>query len=64
MAKPVVDISCRFRSWSPLTTRFLTAEVLLSLSENTVRNYMFRSLDKLGTSNRVKVTFYAVRQQI
>lgn len=36
----------------------------LNLSENTVRNYMFRIFDKLGTSNRVELALYAVRQQI
>jgi DNA-binding NarL/FixJ family response regulator len=36
----------------------------LNLSENTVRNYMFRIFDKLGTSNRVELELYAVRQQI
>ena len=36
----------------------------LNLSENTVRNYMFRIFDKLGTSNRVELAIYAVRQQM
>ena len=36
----------------------------MSLSENTVRNYMFRIFDKLGTSNRVELALYAVRQQM
>lgn len=36
----------------------------MSLSENTVRNYMFRIFDKLGTSNRVELALYAVRQQL
>ena len=36
----------------------------MSLSENTVRNYVFRIFDKLGTSNRVELALYAVRQQM
>src|ERR1700674_1946273 len=36
----------------------------LNLSENTVRNYMFRIFDKLGTSNRVELALYAVQQKM
>jgi DNA-binding NarL/FixJ family response regulator len=36
----------------------------LSLSENTVRNYMFRIFDKLGTSNRVELARYAFQQKM
>jgi len=36
----------------------------LSLSENTVRNYMFRIFDKLGTSNRVELALYAFHQKM
>src|ERR1700674_370809 len=36
----------------------------LNLSENTVRNYVFRIFEKLGTSNRVELAIYAVRQQM
>jgi DNA-binding NarL/FixJ family response regulator len=45
-----------------LTNRDIARQ--LSLSENTVRNYMFRIFDKLGTSNRVELALYAVRQQM
>jgi len=45
-----------------LTNRDIARQ--LGLSENTVRNYMFRIFDKLGTSNRVELALYAVRQQI
>jgi DNA-binding NarL/FixJ family response regulator len=36
----------------------------LNLSENTVRNYVFRIFDKLGTSNRVELALYAVHQNV
>jgi DNA-binding NarL/FixJ family response regulator len=36
----------------------------MNLSENTVRNYVFRIFDKLGTSNRVELALHAVRQQM
>jgi len=45
-----------------LTNRDIARQ--LSLSENTVRNYMFRIFDKLGTANRVELALYAVRQQM
>ncbi len=45
-----------------LTNRDIARQ--MSLSENTVRNYMFRIFDKLGTSNRVELALYAVRQQM
>jgi DNA-binding NarL/FixJ family response regulator len=45
-----------------LTNRDIARQ--LSLSENTVRNYMFRTFDKLGTANRVELALYAVRQQM
>jgi DNA-binding NarL/FixJ family response regulator len=32
----------------------------LSLSEHTVKNYMFHIFDKLGISNRVELVLYAV----
>jgi DNA-binding NarL/FixJ family response regulator len=32
----------------------------LNLSENTVKNYMFRIFDKLGISNRVELVLYAL----
>jgi two-component system nitrate/nitrite response regulator NarL len=35
----------------------------LSLSENTVRNYLFRIFNKVGTSNRVELALYAVDQR-
>jgi DNA-binding NarL/FixJ family response regulator len=30
----------------------------LGLSENTVKNYLFKSFEKLGVSNRVELLFY------
>ena len=45
-----------------LTNRDIARQ--MSLSENTVRNYVFRIFEKLGTSNRVELALYAVRQQI
>ena len=36
----------------------------MNLSENTVRNYMFRIFDKLGTSNRVELALYAVQRKM
>jgi DNA-binding NarL/FixJ family response regulator len=36
----------------------------LNLSENTVRNYVFRIFDKLGTSNRVELPLYAFQQEM
>jgi DNA-binding NarL/FixJ family response regulator len=32
----------------------------LSLSEHTVRNYLFRIFNKLGTSNRLELALYAI----
>jgi DNA-binding NarL/FixJ family response regulator len=34
----------------------------LSLSEHTIKNYMFRLFEKLGVSNRVELILYAFRQ--
>jgi two-component system nitrate/nitrite response regulator NarL len=45
-----------------LTNRDIARQ--MSLSENTVRNYVFRIFDKLGTSNRVELALYAVQQKI
>jgi two-component system, NarL family, nitrate/nitrite response regulator NarL len=36
----------------------------MNLSENTVRNYVFRIFDKLGTSNRVELALYAFHQKM
>lgn len=35
----------------------------LSLSEHTVRNYLFRIFNKLGTSNRLELALYAINQR-
>jgi DNA-binding NarL/FixJ family response regulator len=35
----------------------------LSLSENTVRNYLFRIFNKLGTSNRLELALYSINRQ-
>jgi DNA-binding NarL/FixJ family response regulator len=45
-----------------LTNRDIARQ--MSLSENTVRNYVFRIFEKLGTSNRVELALYAVRKQM
>ena len=45
-----------------LTNRDIARQ--MNLSENTVRNYVFRIFEKLGTSNRVELALYAVRQQM
>jgi DNA-binding CsgD family transcriptional regulator len=34
----------------------------LQISENTVKNYLFRIFDKLGVSSRVEVVLYAANQ--
>jgi len=34
----------------------------MKLSEHTVKNYMFRTFDKLGVSNRVEMLFYVLQQ--
>ncbi|HUO35385.1 MAG TPA: response regulator transcription factor [Candidatus Acidoferrum sp.] len=35
----------------------------LNLSEHTVRNYLFRIFNKLGTSNRLELALYAIHQR-
>ena len=35
----------------------------LKISENTVKNYIFRIFDKLGVSSRVQVAIYAANQR-
>lgn len=35
----------------------------LNLSENTVRNYLFRIFNKLGTSNRLELALYAINRR-
>jgi two-component system nitrate/nitrite response regulator NarL len=35
----------------------------LGLSEHTVRNYLFRIFNKLGTSNRLELALYAIHQK-
>jgi len=42
------------------TNRAIAAE--LSLSEHTVKNYLFRAFEKLGVSNRVELLFYLTLQ--
>jgi two-component system nitrate/nitrite response regulator NarL len=44
-----------------LTNRDISRQ--MNLSENTVRNYVFRIFDKLGTSNRVELALYAAHQR-
>jgi DNA-binding NarL/FixJ family response regulator len=34
----------------------------LKLTENTVRNYLFRIFNKLGTSNRLELALYAINR--
>jgi DNA-binding NarL/FixJ family response regulator len=38
--------------------------IRLELSENTVKNYLFRIFEKLGISNRVELILYAVNQLV
>jgi two-component system nitrate/nitrite response regulator NarL len=35
----------------------------LGLSEHTVRNYLFRIFNKLGTSNRLELALYAINHR-
>ena len=44
-----------------LTNRDISAQ--LKLSENTVRNYLFRIFNKLGTSNRLELALYAINRK-
>jgi two-component system nitrate/nitrite response regulator NarL len=44
-----------------LTNRDISKQ--LNLSENTVRNYMFRIFNKVGTSNRLELALYALDQR-
>jgi two-component system nitrate/nitrite response regulator NarL len=44
------------------TNRDISRE--LKLSENTVRNYLFRIFNKLGTSNRLELALYALNHQL
>jgi DNA-binding NarL/FixJ family response regulator len=39
-----------------MTNKIIAAE--LGLSEHTVKNYLFRSFEKIGVSNRVELLFY------
>jgi len=43
------------------TNRDISQE--LRLSEHTVRNYLFRIFNKLGTSNRLELALYAIHQK-
>jgi two-component system, NarL family, nitrate/nitrite response regulator NarL len=36
----------------------------LNLSENTVRNYLFRIFNKVGTSNRLELALYAMNRRV
>lgn len=44
-----------------LTNRDISRQ--LHLSENTVRNYLFRIFNKLGTSNRLELALYAINRR-
>jgi two-component system, NarL family, nitrate/nitrite response regulator NarL len=44
-----------------LTNRDISQQ--LNLSENTVRNYLFRIFNKVGTSNRLELALYSVQQR-
>jgi two-component system nitrate/nitrite response regulator NarL len=44
-----------------LTNRDISQQ--LNLSENTVRNYLFRIFNKLGTSNRLELALYSITQR-
>jgi two-component system nitrate/nitrite response regulator NarL len=44
-----------------LTNRDISRQ--LNLSENTIRNYLFRIFNKVGTSNRLELALYAVNKK-
>src|SRR5260221_3461627 len=44
-----------------LTNRGISRQ--MGLTEHTVRNYLFRIFNKLGTSNRLELAFYFIKQQ-
>jgi two-component system nitrate/nitrite response regulator NarL len=44
-----------------LTNRDISQQ--LNLSENTVRNYLFRIFNKVGTSNRLELALYSMNQR-
>lgn len=44
-----------------LTNRDISTQ--LKLSENTVRNYLFRIFNKLGTSNRLELALFAINRK-
>jgi DNA-binding NarL/FixJ family response regulator len=44
-----------------LTNREISRE--LGLTEHTVRNYLFRIFNKLGTSNRLELALYVIKQR-
>ena len=44
-----------------LTNRDIARQ--LNLTEHTVRNYLFRIFNKLGTSNRLELALYVIRQR-
>jgi two-component system nitrate/nitrite response regulator NarL len=44
-----------------LTNRDISRQ--LSLTEHTVRNYLFRIFNKLGTSNRLELALYVIKQR-
>jgi DNA-binding CsgD family transcriptional regulator len=44
-----------------LTNRDIARQ--LNLTEHTVRNYMFRIFNKLGTSNRLELALYVIKQR-
>ena len=66
-AKGVALLTKREQAVDRLVSEGLTNRDIgrqLSLSENTVRNYVFRIFDKLGTSNRVELALYGVQQKM
>ncbi len=44
-----------------LTNRDIARQ--LNLAEHTVRNYLFRIFNKLGTSNRLELALYVIKQR-
>jgi len=44
-----------------LTNRDISRQ--LGLTEHTVRNYLFRIFNKLGTSNRLELALYVIKQR-
>jgi DNA-binding NarL/FixJ family response regulator len=66
-AKEIPLLTKREQSLVQLVTEGRTNKDIsreLGLSEHTVRNYLFRIFNKLGTSNRLELALYALNHQL